>query len=107
MPARTQTTFGDYLDQLLRKRGLSVRGFAKLVGVDVGSVSSAKRKTVSQERMVAWANALALEGEERERFLDLGALTHAPTYLVQRFHDLVKDNARMKSALAKSRTRAK
>ncbi len=99
MPARPQTPFGDYLDQLLKKRGLSVRAFAARVGSQAGSVSIAKRKTMNPNRMEAWADALELTGEEREHFYDLATLTHAPAYLVQRFQSLVSENKRLKARL--------
>jgi transcriptional regulator with XRE-family HTH domain len=105
VPARPQTPFGDYLDLLLKARGLSVRAFAARVGSQAGSVSISKRKTMNPDRMIAWADALDLDGEERERFFDLATLTHAPTYLVRRFHDLVSENRRLKASLAKGRSK--
>lgn len=88
MPAHPQTPFGDFLDALLRKRGLTVRGFARSVGLPVSSVSTAKRLTLSEERMPIWADALDLRGDERTRFLDLACLAHAPRYLHGRFEQL-------------------
>jgi transcriptional regulator with XRE-family HTH domain len=107
VPTRTQTPFGDHLDQILRKRGLSVRAFARLVGVDVGSISSAKRKTMSQERMIAWANALGLEKDERVRFFDLASLTHAPPYLRERLDGLIAENERLREKCARRQLRSR
>jgi hypothetical protein len=36
---------------------------------------------VPARRIEAWADALRLHGEERERFLELAWLTHTPVYI--------------------------
>ena len=46
-----------------------------------GWVSRVKRLTIAPEHMDAWADALELHGEERERFLVLAWLTHAPPFV--------------------------
>lgn len=46
-----------------------------------GWVSRVKRLTLAPEHMEAWADALKLHGEERERFLILAWLTHAPPFV--------------------------
>ncbi len=103
MSAKPQTPFGDYLDQLLDERGLSVRAFAALVNVPPGSISVAKRNTMNPKRMESWADALELTGEVRVRFCDLASLTHAPEYLVQRLEQLIAENKRLKTARDRAR----
>lgn len=46
-----------------------------------GWVSRVKRLTLAPEHMEAWADALELHGKERERFLILAWLTHAPPFV--------------------------
>jgi hypothetical protein len=78
---RTQTPFGDYLDTLLRARGLSVRRFAAQVGRDSGAVCNIKRLTLNPKLMEPWADVLGLTDQERELFIKLAWLAHAPPYV--------------------------
>jgi hypothetical protein len=94
MPSRPQTPFGDHLDALLQQRGLSVRGFAKLVGLGVSSVSAAKRRAIDPGRIELWADALALNGQDRARFVRLAWLTHTPPVIVNLVEDLERRLAR-------------
>ena len=81
MPSRPITEFGRHLERLLAARSLSLRGFAARIGMSPGWVSRVKRLTLAPEHMEAWADALELRGEERERFLVLAWLTHAPPFV--------------------------
>ncbi len=81
MAKRTQTSFGDYLDVLLKARGLSVRQFAAQVGRDSGAVCNIKRLTLNPKLMEPWADVLGLTGQERELFIKLAWLAHAPEYV--------------------------
>jgi hypothetical protein len=88
-----QSDFGNYLDVLLRERGLSVAAFGRLVGLRTSSVSTAKRETLNPKRLEPWANALRLHGEQRERFFELAWLAHTPPYireLLQRERDRIE-----------------
>ncbi len=78
-----QTAFGDLLDRHLLERGLSVRDFARLVGVTASSVSTAKRKGISPSRLRAWALALQLSGMAWEEFWELGLLTTSPREMAE------------------------
>ena len=81
MPSRPLTDFGRHLERLLADRSLTLRGFAARIGMSPGWVSRVKRLTLAPEHMDAWADALELHGEERERFLVLAWLTHAPPFV--------------------------
>ncbi len=78
MASIPQTAFGDHLDSLLSRRGLSVRAFGRLVGLPVTSISAAKRRRMPPRHIDAWADALALGGEDRRTFVRLAWLSHAP-----------------------------
>lgn len=99
MAAKSQSAFGDYLDQMLRERRLSVREFARMVGVQSGVVSTAKRRTLNAERIERWANALKLRGPEREQFIQLAWLAHSPTYVRDLVGKLERENLRLRQSL--------
>lgn len=77
--------FGDMLYGLLRERGVSMRQFAKEVGVAAPSISLMKkgRRPVPWDQAVYWADHLNLSKVERIRFLDLAALTQSPERIRQ------------------------
>ena len=81
MPSRPLTDFGRFLELLLADRSLTLRGFAARIGMSPGWVSRVKRLTIAPEHMEVWADALELHGEERERFVVLAWLTHAPPFV--------------------------
>lgn len=95
----TVTPWGDYLDQLLGERDLSIRSFAKLVGVSHNFVSRAMRgvvhgkngTTVSKpplETIEEWAETLHLDASERKRFRTLAQLEHTPDDIANEYLDL-------------------
>ena len=73
-------TFGAFLDELLARRDLRQADFARLVGKAPGVVQFIRigRRRPPLALLEAWADALALRGEERRRFLELGRLEHCP-----------------------------
>lgn len=81
MPSRPVTEFGRHLEQLLAARSLSLRAFASRIGMSPGWVSRVKRLTLAPEHMEVWADTLELKDDERERFLVLAWLTHAPPFV--------------------------
>ena len=93
MPARPLTAFGRNLEQLLAARSLSLRGFAERVGMSPGWVSRVKRLTIAAEHIEPWADALGLQGTERERFVLLAWLTHAPPFVCEHVVRLERDLA--------------
>ena len=48
-----------------------------------GWVSRVKRLTIAAEHIEPWAEALGLQGTERERFVLLAWLTHAPPFVCE------------------------
>ncbi len=84
MPRRRiheQTRFGDLLDDVLHQRGLTIQGFCAKVGCSPSVVTYAKTLTLNPERIERWADALALVGDERTRFIDLAWLAHSPPHV--------------------------
>lgn len=82
MASIPQTAFGDFLDSLLSRRSLSVRAFGRLVGLPVTSISAAKRRRMPPRHIDAWADTLALGGEDRRTFVRLAWLSHAPAQVL-------------------------
>lgn len=92
------TPWGDYLDQLLKARGLSITAFADSAGVSHNFVSRAMRG-VRHSRGVAatvkpplgkldiWADKLGLDEHERRRFIELAEDEHAPERMVRRYRE--------------------
>lgn len=74
-----------FLTRLLQERGLSQRQAAKLLGVSHSTVGNAisGRYAPYWKQAEPWANALALEGEVRERFLDAMAVAASPARVVE------------------------
>lgn len=66
--------FGDLLDRLLKRSGLTGRGFDRLIGSGNGFVNQVIRGEAPppRERLDAWADALSLSGAERAGFIALG-----------------------------------
>jgi hypothetical protein len=68
------------LYRAIAEKGLSVSEFARLVKARQPNISEIRRgaRRAPKAGITKWADVLGLKGEERERFLDLAALTHAP-----------------------------
>jgi transcriptional regulator with XRE-family HTH domain len=69
------------LDARLAQAGLSARAFARLVGTTAPRISEMRRgkRLAPLKQMEKWASVLNISSKaDRERFLDLAALTHAP-----------------------------
>lgn len=88
MVSSGSSPFGVYLTELLAARSLSLRAFARLVGVDPSAVLYAKRAKVAAKRIGPWADALHLTGVERERFEYLAWCTHTPPMILARLAQL-------------------
>jgi transcriptional regulator with XRE-family HTH domain len=80
------------LYEAIARKGLTVSEFARLVKVRQPNISEIRRgaRRAPRASIEKWADVLSLKGEERERFLDLAALTHAP----ERIQQLVLDAER-------------
>jgi transcriptional regulator with XRE-family HTH domain len=81
-------TFGEYLYEAIKRKGVSLREFAPRLGVTHSMLSQIKsgQVRVPPERHEQWADALELQGDEREFFLDLAALSCAPPRVLAMFN---------------------
>ena len=92
------------LEAILKREGLTLRAFAELVGYHGhGDISKAMRgaperkgakaKKPTLEHMPGWAAKLGLVGAERDRFIELAELTHAPPAIAVRYLAMQRDLA--------------
>jgi len=74
--------FSNNLGALLEREGLSQSAFARMVGGSQAQVSQVLRGVTKppkdRKRLLRWADALRLEGQERERFLYEADLARSP-----------------------------
>lgn len=80
MTDRPRTPFGEIMSIAVERRGESLRAFAERAGAYVQHLSAiihGDRKP-PLEHVGKWADALGLRGAERERFVLLAELEHAP-----------------------------
>jgi hypothetical protein len=82
-----RSEFGVLLETLLKERGLSARKFATIAKVSKSPIHLllTGAKPVPAKRIDAWADALGLEGETRDRFVEEAWLTHCPDFIVKRY----------------------
>lgn len=75
--------FRDILEHHLEARGLSLRGFARAVGVPVSLLTKLKNgeRSAPLARIEAWADHLGLRGAERTAFIDSAMWTTVPKRL--------------------------
>ena len=86
-PAQRVTTlrrmsdgFGDLLTALVARRGLTMAAFAARGGASASTLSRIRRgdRAPTAPQAARWADALGLQGGEREEFLASAALAQAP-----------------------------
>lgn len=72
-------SFGEILQEQLDRLGLSRKGFSDLVGCHKAMVTMIAQgnRRVPPDTIDTWADALQLEGEEREAFIEAGLLATA------------------------------
>jgi len=72
--------FGELLYCELKERGITLSAFARTVAYPQPNFSLIRKgvRPVPVDRVKGWADALGLAGPQREHFLDMAALTHAP-----------------------------
>jgi transcriptional regulator with XRE-family HTH domain len=72
--------FDKLLEKALEKRAISLRQFAREVGVSAAVVSRVKHghRPVPTEHIESWANALKLTGLERAEFVNAAYWTAVP-----------------------------
>lgn len=89
--------FGRYLENLVLDRFGSRRKFIiaaegedrAQAGVSYFSQVVAGKKPPPLHRLEAWADALGLQGAERERFVDLACIEHLPEEVRPRFRAIL------------------
>jgi transcriptional regulator with XRE-family HTH domain len=72
-------TYGTTLAELLDRRGLTIRGFAKSAGVShtlIRKIISGE-KTPHPDDLIKWAEYFQLSGDDRQHFIDLGRSARA------------------------------
>jgi transcriptional regulator with XRE-family HTH domain len=96
-------TFGALVTAHLERCALSQRAFAELVGMRQGQVNDLVRGRFPMpvRRIEAWADALGLAGDDRDRFREEALLTRAPTEI----RDLVERLRAKVTAAEKPRER--
>jgi transcriptional regulator with XRE-family HTH domain len=105
-PVAMERAFGGLVRARLKALSLSLRGFAKLVNREPGDVSkilSGKHgphpPPVGKE-LDAWAKALEVPLNQRQRFADLAAIAHLPAEIQARFEGIYEEHLRLKAELA-------
>jgi len=81
--------FGELLYDLIARSGSSVSEFAAKAGIHQPHLSAIRhgQRPAPLKHLGDWADLLELSGEERERFMDLGAMTHCP----ERIQEMVRE----------------
>jgi ubiquinone biosynthesis protein UbiJ len=102
------TAFGALLVDLLARRALTQADFARLVGKAPGVVQFIRvgRRRPPLARIEAWADALALRGEDRRRFLEAARLEHCPPEIRHLVATLRRRVERMERQEAEAERRA-
>ncbi len=77
------SAFGPILAAALESRGMAQREFARVVGIQQGSLQHILkgRRKPPLKAIPKWADALRLKGTDREEFLEAAYLRHAPPYV--------------------------
>lgn len=78
---------------------------AKRVGSTSGGMSLYRHGKVNPplKKLPAWADALGLEGQEREDFIVLGHLAHAPEQIERSFLAMLKEVGELRAEVADMR----
>ena len=103
------TQFTTWLKSLLEANFKSHRAFIRAAergrdensGVAYLSKVLAGQKPPPIDRVAEWAAALGLKGEERERFIELAELDHAPEAVAKRYLDQQARIKRLEAAVEK------
>ena len=81
--------FGSQLTVLLADRGMSHAEFARLTGISRGwpsNMASGRQKPPHDpEQLAAWAKVLGLTDAEKDAFIELALLEHAPEMIRERY----------------------
>src|SRR5262245_23055820 len=68
--------FGEFLATLVRRQGMSMADFAARVGLSASTLSRVRtgQRLPAPEQVAKWADALALDPENRALFIELALL---------------------------------
>lgn len=96
------SAFGDLLGQLLESHQFTVRSFGTLVKSSKSSVNAIVlgNRTPPLESLELWCDTLNLEGDKRQRFLDLAALAHLPAEIRPKFESWYEEHQQLKADYA-------
>ena len=91
----------DVLPTLLKKRGLTQRAFAQLVGKSESTISMivSEKRRPSDKYAERWASELGLTGTEREIFIDAVHLSAASPRVRAMVARLERENKRLRKRL--------
>lgn len=75
------------------------------MGLSSGALSQYRHNKICPplKKLPAWADALGLEGQEREDFIVLGHLAHAPEQIERSFLAMLKEVEELRSEVADMR----
>jgi transcriptional regulator with XRE-family HTH domain len=78
--------FGEFLATLVRRQGMSMADFAARVGLSASTLSRVRtgQRLPAPEQVARWADALALDPENRSLFVELALLARTPPEVRQR-----------------------
>lgn len=97
MDRRTHdTALGTFLANRWVNRGMSLRDFAKRIRRSPAYVTllrQGKRAPPEDHYVHMWADALSIDGDDREYLLDLAALERTPDRIRQKFQRLIASAA--------------
>jgi len=85
--SKLDSRFGELLTHFLEARKRDDRSFARQVGYDnslIGKVKRGTRRPPAND-LIKWADALTLDGSDRDDFLEAGLLLHTPPWIRQRY----------------------
>ena len=71
-------TFGQFLEQRIRAAGMTQAGFGARVGLTRGQITNVTkgRRKPSARDLHRWADALDLDGDQRDQFVSLALIQH-------------------------------
>lgn len=97
--------WGLFLERTIRAKQLSMPEGAELLGLGKSALSQYYHARVCPplKKLTAWADALGLEGKDREEFVVLGHLAHAPEQIERSFLAMLKEVEELRAEVADMR----
>jgi transcriptional regulator with XRE-family HTH domain len=101
------SAFADVMKAALKRRDLSQRKFADLAECSGGFVCDVinDKRTPPLDRIMQWADALGLEDEDRQRFMDLAGIAHLPATIRPTFEQIYLNNRAIEAGVDAFRTK--